>query len=302
MTELQVLSSSKKIEELPKDNVSLYAQYLKNRVMKTNRNFMCCLIGQTGTGKSYTAIKLGELIDPDFGVKNIVFSQEEFIKLLPSLKRGSVIVYDEIGCSQNARDWYSETNKLLNNILATFRHLNLIVFFTVPAIIFVDKQARILFHGVIECKKISFDKKLGFVKPYFLKYNQYEDKIYNIFLKVCYKGEIKKIVSMAVPKANAELLKEYEKKRYAFTSQLYNIDFSKIKNKEEELAMRKNDESKKPIIQNLLNRGLSTKEIVAIADCSPAYVLRLKKLKKELADQELKTKSTDDLLKEFGYS
>ena len=107
---------------------------------------------------------------------------------------------------------------------------------------------------------------------------------------------------MQVTKARPELLKEYEKKRFAFTSQLYNIDYSKIKAKDDAVALRKNDESKKPIIQNLLDRGTGVEEIVKIAECSRAYVLRMKKLKTEVVNNELKTKSDDDFFKEFVNS
>lgn len=256
------------------DCLKIYCKFVRDRVMKQNKNFLCCIIGATGTGKSYCGITLGEKLDPAFSVDNIVFSQDELLDLLNSgnLKRGSVILYDEIGVTQNARNWYSQTNKMLNAILCTFRHLNLIVFFTVPSITFVDKQARMLFHGIIETKKIYHKLKVSNVKAYFIRYSQHTGKIYNTFLGAYYKGKGIKLKNIEVPLASKPLVKAYEKKRFEFASKLYSI---KIKDKAEAVTPAK-PMTKKDQILELLREGKKIVEVTRILKVSRSYVSEIK--------------------------
>ena len=271
-----------KKENLNKDfaNIDFLAKYMRNRVLKSNRNFLCCVIGATGTGKSYTSLKLGTMTDPDFKMDNVVFSQKEFIDLLNSgkLKRGSAIIYDEIGVSQNARNWYSQTNKLLNGILQTFRHLNLIVFFTVPAMCFVDKQARLLFHGIIECKSVDFHDKIGFAKPYFLQYNQQQDKVYQKFLQVNLDGVHYKINHIKVPSVDKKLSNEYEIKRFQYTSKLY-AQVEKEAIKEEENPKLHKATKKQQIIELVL-QGFRNVDIVKKLRVDSTYICQVKQYMK----------------------
>ena len=58
-------------------------QWIRNRIKK-NRNLIALFIGDTGSGKSYSSIRLAETIDPGFSVDRIVFTVEDFMKLINS--------------------------------------------------------------------------------------------------------------------------------------------------------------------------------------------------------------------------
>ena len=138
-------------------------------VFKKNRNCLIIITGDTGTGKSYLALKLAQELDPTFTPENIservVCHPKQFIDLVVNkkdeLKTGSVIVMDEAGVSMASREWYSYNNKALDYILQTFRYQKLIVIFTVPNMSFVDSHARRLFNFYIETIGINFSKKLS---------------------------------------------------------------------------------------------------------------------------------------------
>src|SRR3990167_817951 len=67
-------------------------------VHKDNENYILMIEGMPGKGKSYAALKLGEALDRNFTIKNVVFSVGEFLALLNETPpKGSVIVWDESG-------------------------------------------------------------------------------------------------------------------------------------------------------------------------------------------------------------
>ena len=48
-------------------------QWIRNRIRK-NRNLIALFIGDTGSGKSLSSIRLAERVDPNFNVDRIVFT------------------------------------------------------------------------------------------------------------------------------------------------------------------------------------------------------------------------------------
>jgi len=120
--------------------------------IENNENVLAVFIGKPGAGKSFAALSLAEILDPDFSIKRVAFNSTEFINILKdeSIPSGSVIVFDEAGVGINAKQFQSTTNKMINYIMQVFRYRNLIVFFTVPHFDFIDKSTRSLFHAMIE--------------------------------------------------------------------------------------------------------------------------------------------------------
>ena len=50
----------------------IFGEFVK-RKFANNQNFLCAIVGPTGTGKSLAAIRICEIIDKDFSAKRIVF-------------------------------------------------------------------------------------------------------------------------------------------------------------------------------------------------------------------------------------
>ena len=165
----------------------------RNRVRRRNKNLLIVWCGGTGEGKSWGAGRVGEKIDPTFidcindnGIHSrIAWGKPlRFMKMLnkgiddKTIKKGSVIIFDEAGVGMPAREWYSQSNKMFSYVIQTFRNLNLCVIFTVPHLSFIDSQPRKLFHNFIDSKTINLEKRYSRITIQKMSVNSKEDKIY----------------------------------------------------------------------------------------------------------------------------
>lgn len=203
---------------------SFIVQAIRDRVLKYNKNFMAIFVGATGNGKSYSALRLAEKIDPSFTIERVVFTIKDFFSLLNSskLKRGNVIIIDEAGTSIPSREWYQATNKMFNAIAQTFRHLNLIVFYTTPHFSFIDSQTRKLLHCLIQPENINHQEKYCMAKIYLLQANPELQTIYRHKFKQFdpLTGETRSIRRIKINLPSKELRESYERKKTAFTRAL----------------------------------------------------------------------------------
>jgi len=201
-----------------------------NRMMANNKNYLCVVTGATGSGKSYSCLRLSELWykfyfkNREFPIENICFSVEALVKRLNSgkLKKGDVLIAEEIGIGANAKNFQSTTNKALQFILQSFRSLNIIVLFNVPHFSFFDKTARMLMHSHFQTLKIDKQKEDCILKPYFLNISQQTGKIYTKWLRIKRNGITTKITRLRLHKPTKELLIHYEQGKEDFVKTLIN--------------------------------------------------------------------------------
>ena len=191
----------------------------KYRINRRNKNLLMIICGSTGSGKSYTALTIAKLINSKFDVnKHVVFTVKDFMAILNSgkLKRGDVIVWDEAGVGIPAREWYSISNKAINYVLQTFRHLNLCVIFTTPSFDYVDKQTRLLFHVYVETVRIDYVKKQVVCK---VMENQFNPSMGKEYKKYYWVGGVKKI-RFKIAKPTKGMIKDYEAIKKVFSAEL----------------------------------------------------------------------------------
>lgn len=150
---------------------------IRHRITKQDKNYMCVVVGETGSGKSAVAVEIARRVDPSFeGNPRIVFTPKDFMEWIPNMKKGQAIVFDEAGVGIPAREWQRVQNKLIGYVAQLFRHLNLCVIFTVPSMSFIDKQVKNLMHAVIETKTIDYENRLGVTKYWKIRHNAVFDK------------------------------------------------------------------------------------------------------------------------------
>lgn len=203
-----------------------FIKKIRSRMIYQNKNWLSIICGETGSGKSYSALSLANMISPR-GIKikyNVVFNPIQFLNKINNSKgliRGDILVFDEAGVGMAARDWYSIQNKLLGAVLQTFRNMNIGVIFTTPNLSFIDIQARKLFHNYFETANIDYEEEIAYIKLYEIQHNSRYDKTYYKHPRFTDKHGKKIVCShLAIPKPNEELIRDYEKVKSKYTQEL----------------------------------------------------------------------------------
>ena len=192
--------------------------FILNRVNNQNRNFICIVVGPTGSGKSYACLSFADkLTGGTFNIKNVCFGAREFIDRVssPQTKKGSVLVFEESGISMDNRNFYSSVNKTLSYVFEVFRTDNIVLFLNVPNITFVDKKIRELCHAVIEMKRVDYKKNISYGSIKLTKNSGMGGKTYHIHLRSTKEGRLK-ITNWRFPKPNKRIIKQYEDKRLEY--------------------------------------------------------------------------------------
>lgn len=219
--------------------MSFILDYIRRRI-KNNKNFLCAILGPTGSGKTYSALRLAEELDPSFSVDRVVFSGLEFMRVLKDLPSGSVIVFDEAGVGMSAQEWQKKNNKIFNYVLQTFRYRNIIVFFTTPDPAFITAANRRLFHAGFETVSINHQSQKAILKPKFIQINVGTGKEYRKYLRKPGKFGSVKVKRIAVGMPSTALREAYESRRDAYMRQLYDETMMELEGKKEKSLIHPN--------------------------------------------------------------
>jgi hypothetical protein len=212
-------------------------RYIGNRVLTKNANFLCGVVGGVGAGKSYACLKMAEEYARMFNIEfnplyHVISSLEELLILITEpeetrkIKFGSVIVFDEPQIEGNSRNWQSDMNQALGQLISTFRNQRLVVFFALPFLEMFDKQSRILFHGEFKVEGYDQSTKITTVKPRFLEWNKQKNDYYRKRLIIYYKEDGKTAMNVTklhlwhIGLASKETIDCYEAKKKRFTDDL----------------------------------------------------------------------------------
>ncbi|MGP6220968.1 hypothetical protein [Caldiplasma sukawensis] len=192
-------------------------QWIHRRIEK-NRNVIALFVGQTGSGKSYSSIRLAERVDPGFNADRIVFTVQDFVKLVNSdLPKGSVIVFDDAGLGINAREWQTLSARIFGMLTQGFRYKQIITFITVPDESFIERQSRRLVHIRFEATDVQ-----GMMKMKLISRNPFDPERPLAKYPRIHRGisEIQvKMVRFRLP--SKELAEKYEEKKRTFMEQKF---------------------------------------------------------------------------------
>lgn len=214
-------------EEKPSEPI--LKQYILERVTKRNKNFVMLFVGPTGSGKSYAALKLAEMLDPTFNIDRCAFKAKDFMNIINDLVarseqgeeiKGKVILWDEFGVEHNAREFMTIANRVINYFFQTSRHLNLVVIMTVPLLSFIDSATRKLSHGIGQMVGLNSHDKTTTVKVKMLQVDTMTGKEYPKYLRYRKNNKTYVAKKLRFHLPSKELCKVYEIKKKAFTTGL----------------------------------------------------------------------------------
>lgn len=175
------------------------------------------------SGKSWSGLTMMEELDKEYRKENVCFRALEFMDRLNSgeMKKGVVVIWDESGIDLNAKQWQSLINRVINYILQTFRHENLIVIFTVPYLSFLDSDSRKLLHCILKTKKIDKKTQTTVLQPLLIQVNDETGKAYRKHLRVLTPdGYMSKVTRIRLRKPSEEFRNWYEAQKIEFSKKL----------------------------------------------------------------------------------
>jgi ABC-type dipeptide/oligopeptide/nickel transport system ATPase component len=209
---------------------------IRHRINEQDKNYMCVMVGQTGSGKSANAVELARRVDPSFEISpRVVFTPKEFMEQIPKMKKGQAIIFDEAGVGIPAREWMRVQNKLIGYVAQFFRHLNLCVIFTVPSMSFIDKQVKNLMHAVIETKTIDFKNSLGVTKYWRINHNAVFDITKLEPLILFSKGSHHSIDPLYIPHPPEGIWKKYDAMKEEYANKFYKDAFKELDETKEQI-------------------------------------------------------------------
>ena len=236
---------------------------------KKNKNILLAMTGMTGSGKSYTSLRMCELyyqykFKKDFPVEtNVCFSISELMKLLTTktLKRGEIIILEEAGTSLNSLDYQNKVSKLFTFILQSFRSMNIGLIFTLPVLTMLNKSARMLMHAHYVTVGIDFYMETCKIKPLYHQLNQERGKSYWKYQRIKVKGEIHTIERLNFKIPSAEMRKAYEKKKNKFVYDLSEDFVNQLneieRNQQRKMARDDLSDVEQDIFEDVVESGLT---------------------------------------------
>lgn len=192
-------------------------QFVWNRMHLHHDNYMGAFCGETGSGKSYAALRMAEVIDPDFSVDQIAFSVEEFLELVidDSFGPGSMIVFEEASVEAGSDEYMTKKNKALRQVSETWRHQRRGAVFTYPAFKRLDSGVRGRVTGLVQLDSVNEASGYSVGRYKYLQQDSDSGDIYRHFPVIG--GVEHRKLKFRLP--SDELLNEYEEMKTNYTSE-----------------------------------------------------------------------------------
>ena len=235
--------------------VGIWISYIKNRMKLYNTNYNVVIVGEPGSGKSWSALRLAQAVNPQF--KNnplIVFSVYDYVKAIKNdiIPKGGVIVFDEVGVAVNKRMWHNAINHVMNVTFQTVRSRNFTTVFTTPFSDFVDKDTRKLFHAILKAQN-GFYKDTRHFTIYKYVYNEFYDKYIRKKITFSVDGQQLTLSKVIFKKPSSKLIRQYEEMKAKFQKELYDSVFEKLREIVEEKDKGKVDNMVKSVMEVVMN-------------------------------------------------
>ncbi len=250
--------------------------FVKKVVHRTEKkNSLVCIVGGTGSGKSYILLSLficmrlyrfGKMPTVEEVIGDLFFKAKNVMKKLndPELKKRGMIGWDEAGVDISHKTHATSQNKVIGWLVQTFRNLQQVVIFTVPTMSFIDASVRKLLHYQVETVRINYGDKMAICKPKVLQYNVSMDKTYYHPMYYQHKGQVFKTRFMGVPKPPEEYCDAYEKVKSEFTQDLnlrIQQELEKIDAKDKPLLTERQEAIVKLLEEGIVSTGEIAKKL-----------------------------------------
>jgi nicotinamide riboside kinase len=236
-------------------------QEIWGRLNERNQHFMAVLVGPEGSGKSYTSLKIAELVDPTFTAERVMFNPADFLEQLQEWKaagetKGKMVVVDEAGVGIGTRSWYEKDQIKLNKVLQVIRDENMGIIFTVPSLKDLDSQARRRLRAYCEMVNLQEGKYADMKFLRWLPKRDDKNKTYRKYPVVRVNGDHRKIRRLRFAPPTPELSRAYNQRKATFQAQLYDEAESEFRGDDDQI-------SEQDIADKIIDNGIEQYKAVA---------------------------------------
>jgi len=215
-----------------------------------DNNVVWVVVGDTGDGKSYASLRLGEILDPNFGVDNVATNIVEFMEhATEDHPRGTVTVLEEASVEASSYDWHDDSNRIFAKLLDTWRHQNRMAIINLPNFKSLEKGARRRTKGIIKMQHAAPWRDYSQGKFYDAKYGNIEDRFTTPFPTI--DGKQRKFIRFKMP--SEELREAYEQQKREYTGELNQEMLNSLLEKQQEAE--EEDLSPKDIANEIVEDG-----------------------------------------------
>ena len=130
------------------------------------------IVGEAGASKTYTAIVLAMIIDPKFGIDQVILSAKGYMKLVRIIKPKKCIVLEEPTFHLAARTWFKDWQRIIVQTIESTRFQNNPLLIPVVNRNLLDKIVREYYVNYVI---VMFERGRG--RVYRTKHSQWEDKM-----------------------------------------------------------------------------------------------------------------------------
>tara|TARA_Y100000310_G_scaffold57354_1_gene52539 strand:+ start:3991 stop:4884 length:894 start_codon:yes stop_codon:yes gene_type:complete len=253
-----------------------WIKHIYSKTYNENNNFIGMAIGDTGSGKSYSMIRLAEILDPDFSTERICLDPLKFITLINEKKipRGGVLVGDEFGVQMGNKSFMSQINKDFSKIFQTCRKSGIIMLMTVPKFGLIDKDARDLGDATFQVLRKIKSEKLTVVKPQQIHNNPRTRNSYYPYLQVNNKTGYVKVKKMFLGLPSTKLKNAYEKIKDEFMNELNQQIYNRLKMVDPIGSLPTNQKRVYDIINNPQYKDITQQHISQLTGIEQSQVSR----------------------------
>jgi hypothetical protein len=118
-----------------KENLDIY----KEVVYRKNTSVVGIIDGRSGEGKTTLSFQVACYLFPEFNLKNVAFTPEQFIEALQKAKKGEVIIFDEAMIISN-RAAMSSLNRAVVYMLSVIRSKQIFVILNINSVFDLDRN------------------------------------------------------------------------------------------------------------------------------------------------------------------
>lgn len=236
-----------------------WCRWMVGRVRNRNNSTNVRFIGDTGSGKSWSALSIAEIMagmqNYELEESDIYFSISDVIKKVhkEDPPPGTIFFIDEQQVDGSSGEFNNLRGKAYTTFFSTCRSKRYIIISTMPFADMIIKKVRRFFHVEIETLGLDTNTNECITKPRVLDYHKHKDKIYRKRLIIQQRDPNTKVSrnikmdTWRIPKPSDAMIDIYEKKKLKFQKETYgklvnDLERFENKNKEQEIKATTPDE------------------------------------------------------------